>query len=362
MATALTSIACERTLNFVDLEETIVSDMTLNAFAETGVPLRVFLNRAYPVKKIPVVKHYDWVAAQWGTGYIEDNDHFDYEYWDYYKETALYDADIKAVVNGSETYSFTLAADSLGFICDYVPREGDHIVLKASQGGQEVSAETTVPAKPKIEIVEKQELSGNPYREMNGLVYNTDSIMRITCRISDAGGKQYYRLRVRGERDDHNGVSTVENPTVTWFSYYIMQDIFFSSDALFVDNRLNINYGGWPALFSNVFDNTLINGEEYTFSIDSPKHPYQVSVGMTEREENEKLEPSWFYYGPKVMVELQAISPELYRYYKSVELYRITASDAYAEPVYIYGNVNNGWGIFGSFSYDRHMVEYDDSK
>ena len=61
----------------------------------------------------------------------------------------------------------------------------------------------------------------------------------------------------------------------------------------------------------------------------------------------------------RVMVELQALSPELYRYLKSVELFRITENDAFSEPVQIYSNVQNGWGIFGALSYDRHFVEYE---
>ncbi len=60
----------------------------------------------------------------------------------------------------------------------------------------------------------------------------------------------------------------------------------------------------------------------------------------------------------RVMVELQALSPELYRYLKSVELFCITESDAFSEPVQIYSNVQNGWGILGALSYDRHFVEY----
>ena len=61
----------------------------------------------------------------------------------------------------------------------------------------------------------------------------------------------------------------------------------------------------------------------------------------------------------RVMVELQAISPEYYRYLKSVELYRVTENDAFSEPVQIYSNVQDGWGIFGSLSSERVYIPYD---
>ena len=146
-----------------------------------------------------------------------------------------------------------------------------------------------------------------------------------------------------------------------------MQDIFFSESALFVDARLSKNFGGWPAYFSNVFDNSLMKGNDYTLTLDSPKPPtlstsYSLGVkvnadgsytAVTELQENSEI------IAPRVMVELQAISPELYRYLKSVELYRVTENDAFSEPVQIYSNVKNGWGIFGSLSSQCIFIPYD---
>ena len=355
---ALLGTACERTIDFVEIDEATVNDMTLNAIAVTGTPLKVFLSHAYPVNKTPTVKHIDELTGYGRFKHGNGNTvYFDYLFWDYYKETAIYDAELKAVVNGSDTYMFTLASDSLGFDCAYVPREGDHIVLTAKRGGEEIKAETTVPTKPQIEILDTEELGTNPYREHDGMVYDTDSLMRITCHINDKGGEQYYRLRVRNERGSTTAVQVNDNPP-TIFTYFSMQDVFYSTDALFVDNRLNSNFGGWLAHFSNVFDNTLLTSD-YTFTVDSPKFVKSQSKGLLEIYEYLKLKPGQIYYSPKVMVELQAITKDLYRYYKSMEIYRISSSDEFAEPVKIHSNVKNGWGIFGALSYDRHLLEYE---
>ena len=182
--------------------------------------------------------------------------------------------------------------------------------------------------------------------------------MRITCRINGQQGQHYYRLRVRSERDVHGisgHIGEDGNPVFEEKNYYAyqMQDVYFSNDEIFVDKRLSKGYGGWKPYFSNVFDDSLISTGGHTFTLDSPKMPRIIFGSMTSSSKSQNTP-----LPPQVMIELQAISPELYHYLKSAELYRLTYNDAYAEPVQIYGNVEGGWGIFGALSYDRHFVEY----
>lgn len=333
--------ACERTLDFKGPDTETDTDMIINAFAVEGTFFKVYLNRAYLIDKVPSIQYYDYQHAL----FFKDDFTTDYQTYDYYKRTAILDADIEINVNGQKTYYMSASKDSLGYVSNYVPQAGDYIIVKARKGKNEVYSETIMPAKPKIEIINHEVLAENPYQNMNGLVTSSDTIMRLTCRISDTGGQNYYRLRIRNERTAYLGVEDEV--------YYIMQDVFFSDDDLFMDDRLNESFGGWPAYFSNVFDNSILNGKEYTFTLNSPK-----ATLNKEFIEVSKTSYTGIEIPPRVMVELQAISPELYYYLKSVQLYRVTASDTYAEPVQIYGNVEGGWGIFGALSYDRHFVEY----
>lgn len=344
--------ACEKEVEFDSPDAEMTTNLALNAIAVEGEPLRVYLNHTYPVGKEPKMN----IGYQYA--FTGDDAEMDYQSEQYYKRTAILNADVQAVVNGNQTFSMTLANDSMGYLCDYRPKANDHIEVKA--GG--VYVETTIPSKPQIEVLRHEVLGNNPYKQMGMLSYDTDTIMRITCRINDAGSGQYFRLRVRGERkiivstnewsdgvivDHHND-----------FEFLLMQDIYFSDDELFVDNRLSTGFGGWPENFSNVFGNTLISGTGRTFTIDSPKPSANIGLYDPWTENMKKLldEPD---VPARVMVELQAISPELYRYLKSVELYRVTESDAFSEPVQIYSNVQNGWGIFGSLSSDRVFIPYD---
>lgn len=348
--------SCEKEIEFQAPDVEAASNVTLNAIAAVGEPLRVYLNKAYTVGQTPQIN----IGYQYA---FSKNDALgDYQTKTYYKRTAIFDAEVQAVVNGQQTYNLTLAEDSLGYLCDYCPQAGDHIEVLAG----EVHVETTVPPSPQIEILNHEVLAENPYKYVDGGTrYETDTIMRITCRIPATSTGQYYRLRVRGERK----ITTMYKWSLpfsidsTKYAYYSVQDIYFSEDELFADNRLTEGFGGWSAYFSDVFDNTMLRGRDHTFTIDSPKPPassvaYDLQSGFISIAMIEQLdEPN---IPPRVMVELQAISSEFYHYLKSVELYRVTNSDIFSEPVQIYSNVQNGWGIFGALSYDRHFVEYEE--
>ena len=370
LSLALLGTSCERDLDFDNPSEEEAGNMVINAVAVADTSFTVYLNRAYSIGKTPRLVSPDYDHAV----FFQDDETTDYVSNIYYKNTVIRAAKVVAVVNGEQTYNLILDETNLGYTCSYIPKPGDHIVVTASvynvesfdsTGGsvvptQEVRAETTVPAKPKIEVLEHEVLAQNPYQDMNGLFGGTDTIMRLTCRISDLGGERYYRLRVRSERDaDYSMVTSYDIETgsliSTTYKYYYMQDVYFSEDDLFRDMRLTTSIGGWATNFTTIFDNSLMKNGSYTFTIDSPKACNTSGYLRAIKKELSSEGPD---VPPRVMVELQAISPELYKYMKSVELNRVNSDDSYAEPVQIYSNVKDGWGIFGALSYDRHFVEY----
>ena len=253
--------ACEKEVEFQAPDVEAASNVTINAIAIEGEPLRVFLNKAYSVGQAPLLNiGYEYALSK--------NDALvDYQIDDYYKKTAIRDAEVQVLVNGQQNYTLALDSASASYLCDYRPKIGDHIEVKA----EGLHVETIVPPSPKIEILSHEVLAENPYKVVNGMSFETDTIMRLTCRIPSTNTGQYYRLRVRGER------KMVIDGNWFWgdqhelrYAYYLLQDIYFSEEELFVDNRLTSNFGGWPAYFSDVFDKTHLNGD-HTFTIDSPK-------------------------------------------------------------------------------------------
>lgn len=352
IAAALLGSACERTLDFEGPKEETTNDLIINALAVEGGDLKVFLNRAYLVNKTPT-QYVDYDHAV----FMQDDITTDYVSNYYAHRSSIINADVTAVVNGQNTYDLQIGSQAYYYTsADYVPQAGDHIVVTASMSTKKVSTETVVPDKPQIEIISHEVIPENPYQEMNGLTNLTDTIVRLTCRIKNTGGEHYYRLRVRNEGYYYEETNSDYWNGEKWerlvYSTYLLQDIYFSDDELFFDNRITKNFGGWPAYFSNVFDNSLMKGSDYTFTIDSPK------AFMTYRYLTDVARGKLPFIPDRVMVELQAISPEFYRYLKSVQLYRITEADAYSEPLPIYSNVEGGWGILGALSYDRHYVVF----
>lgn len=358
----LAFFACEKELNFKGVDQETDNDIIINALAVEGKPLKVMVSRAYQVGKTPNlnIKDYDHSV------FFIDDISTDYQTMEYYFQTAIQNAEVQAVVNGSQTYQLKLDKESLEYVCDYVPQVNDHIEVKALYMNRdwdntvlsvcEANAETTVPVQPKIEVVNHEVLGENPYKIMNSLTYDSDTIMRITCRITDTAENQYYRLCVRGVITDEpdiivNGGEIWENDDHR--KHYIMQDIFFSEDELFLDSRLNTNFGGWPAFFSKVFDDMLLKRGDYTFVVDSPKPVVQET-----QYEMHELHPNGEWVPAQVIIELQAISPELYRYLKSVELFRVSSIDAFSEPIQIYSNVKDGWGVVGSLTTHRVFIPY----
>jgi len=153
----------------------------------------------------------------------------------------------------------------------------------------------------------------------------TDTIMSITARLRDpAGEKNYYRLNVRslGALSD---------------SIYYVNDLFTSYDIVFEDKNLSVSYNGWAAYFSNVFDDSIFDGTTYDFTIET-----------RQRTSN--------YFRPYVVVNLQQISEDYYKYLKTLELYNCSANDIYAEPIRIHSNIKNGTGIFGSLTGTRYTL------
>ena len=375
IAMALITSACERTLDFVNTQEEQDNDMTLDAIVVEGEPLAVYLSQALPVGKSTGSSYYDYNKRS----FVRGGFLMDYQSNENYQKNKLSTAKVFATLNGQEQHELMWSYEMNCFVSDFVLKPQDRIEVLASTGTpnydpnetglvglgygpyKEVRAETILPTKPKIEILNYELIDENPNKYQGTLIFDTDTIMRLTCRISDTGGEKYYRLRVRSER-----CIVTKKPASLYFEdgewkqkashYYIMQDIFFSSDDLFTDSRLTSNFGGWPAFFSNVFDNSLMQGRDYTFTVDSPLVPDHATGGINTSEQKDGLPEQ--YTPPRVMVELQAISREMYLYLKSLQLYQVSSNDIYAEPMQIYSNVQNGWGIFCALSYDRHFVEY----
>ncbi len=317
--------SCEKNIDF-NHGDTLVEGVVINALAVGDTVFAASISKAYPFYRMKALEgDLFWIYEGMQTE----------QYDEFFKDSALIkDADVQLVVNDTQRYKMNYDSAAYTYKSTYVPKGGDNVVINVEVPGLPVAkSKIQIPDLQSIEVVACEKVYSPDYEmaaENDMYDYmGKDTVARITLKIADPGHLQnYYRLKVRGY-----ALSSYSDGTIS----YMHNDIYTSADIIFKDEQLSEGYRGWPAYFSNIFTDQLFNGKEYEFTVESRLR---------------KGEPGTDY----VVVELQSITRELYYYLKSTMLYRITDQDAYTEPIQIYSNIEDGWGIFGGVNSHRYII------
>ena len=387
--TAALLVSCEKTFSLNEIDNTSKS-LVANAVVCKDSTLAVSISSSYGIQDAPVKVirtflqsygsiDYGYLEPEWA--YSRDVIRFDFDSLgkasEEYKLYAYPEAKVRISVNDKDDYNLVYNADRCMYESDYRPQEGDRIHLYAEgyvdsirSEIEEITADITIPAHPKVEVLgvryeyKKQpgEWNGTDWQYLSG---DIDTVAYVTLKLHDIpGAKSYYRLIVstlswyhlyRGDHwdwappndssnpfpsDDPNdgwleGGGFIEIPPWGPFVWH-KNDIYRSEDVLFRDDRLVRGFSGWRARFSNVFDDRLFADGEYIVEVETP-----IMRGSDR----------------KLRVELQSLSGDYYQFWRSWMVYRITADDDFAESIYIHSNVNNGFGIIGAVNSDVHLMD-----
>ena len=197
------------------------------------------------------------------------------------------------------------------FVSDYIPLEGETIHLKVRDKG---GIYKTAIASVKV-----------PYRadfdaEFIDGVLSREIPLTYRCTLKDRPGKNYYRITA--------AVRTTI-PSATDSARSIRSSIYRSGTLEFLDDSF-LPYG---EKFSSMFSDDLFDGETVTFDV--ALNRYAVLSGTEESE---------------VLLNLQTLSEETYRYLQSWNPDFTTTMDIYAEPNYVYTNVDGGTGLVGAMA------------
>ena len=326
MLSVLLLSSCEKILEYPTDDQ---NRLTVCAVAVTGQSLEVHVSTSLSVDQVPNFYDRGYEA------FIRDSRAFYDEY------SLVKDATVELSVNGVHTCNLTYHPDSLTYRCDYVPRAGETLTLTiTAEGYPQAQCTTTVPKTAvdikdiDYEVYYDKAASFAEREEANwGLdwdQYGADSIMTISFSFKEPmGEKNYYRLNVRSAGMYISLLSKKPG--------YTACDVYTSSDPIFYDIDLKKGYGSWPAFFSNVFDDHLIDGKDYRVTVNSRK----------------RLDLETF-----TIIQLQSISSDLYYFLKAYQAYRVSGSDIYEAPVWIYSNVTNGWGYFGAINNEHTHTIY----
>ena len=343
--------ACETILP-LDMPEGEEWGITLNAVASPDTTFYAYVTHCYPNTEAPDYAYKNTTDfVHWEPDPVSDYYQsmlYSYYYYEYdednappfnnkkgynlIKESAIPDAKVELTVNDETNYPMVYDTLMLCYQSDYMPVIGDRLEVRIKHASSEQTiARTEVPRPQKLEILEaipeffERKKYDGPFGATN------QGYLKLRLRLHDpAGERNYYRLAVRSIH------------SVTEINEIAIWDLYSSSDPIFRDERLTSEWDGhWPAYFSDVFDDSQINGEVYEFEVQTYILKYV----------------SYPDYWPSYEISLQSITEDYYRYLKSMQLYRISREDTYSEGVYIHSNNEGGWGLLGGISGEVHRVE-----
>jgi hypothetical protein len=209
--------------------------------------------------------------------------------------------------------------------------QGSTYQLKASAPGfTSVEAETRTPNTTSIQSISRRM---NVRKDASG---NSLDELKITFTDEASAGNHYF-FRIRNYKYGGGGVG---NP-VTYGGIECIR----SSDRD-IEGRDNDD----PTEFES-----CINGEFFMRDINFNGKTKEVILFI----DHAALEPVFVpalnrQYKP--IVELHSITADQYKYRKSLTAYRDAEDNPFAEPVLVYGNIKNGYGIFVTYDLARDTI------
>lgn len=195
--------------------------------------------------------------------------------------------------------------------------------------------------------------NGNVATATNHIPTPIEILSLDTSRVTFFGEK-YFELEVEFKdngQEDNFYMFTLDNfksevyeyidefgNTISDTSYY--SDSYFESDDIIIENWLYLEGKEYI-----MFTDNLISGNTYKltvrFYLDSYGFDYDF-VGNLDQM--------------MIIAHLFSVSEAYYQYFKTYSMHRNAIENAFAEPVQVYSNVENGLGVFAGFSLDSDSI------
>jgi hypothetical protein len=209
-------------------------------------------------------------------------------------------------------YQFTskLTERNTYSIAIYSPKYGD------------IAAKSYIPAKTKIDKIEYSTKITGEY----GYEYVDNIKFKVTF-TNEKNIENFYLIKIFYYTENYEyDPDTGEIISTTYSKYYLP----LTSEDPSIYSTYSIS--------GLVFSDELFDGQQHTVS----------------------CEPDFFNYNsvsPYYSIELITLSKDLFNYYRSYAQYEETNDNPFAEPVKVYNNIENGFGIFGGYSVAIDSVE-----
>lgn len=214
-------------------------------------------------------------------------------------------------VNGNTLGDFTHQGEGIYKLNNYLPVAGQTYHLNVTHAGFDpVDAQTQTPSV--ITINSTDTLRKND--EMNYSIKFSDN----------ASTTNYYAIAIE---------------KIIIGDFYQYSDYYFETSEIFTQNgSADVDGTKYGSIF--LFSDATFNGGQCIFDA-STYNPAQSTDSTI------------------VVVSLMSLSEDYFKYKLSLEKYQETAGDPFAQPVQVYSNVENGFGIFGGYSVYRDSLFFE---
>jgi len=150
--------------------------------------------------------------------------------------------------------------------------------------------------------------------------------LQITLDFEDPESAQNYYLI---ETYSVNEYLVIKNSDTTEYELDTIKQFMILTDEVFQN-------GGSPFRLQGLFNDLLFNGQNKALELEIPYDNFSgIEVGY-----------EWSYKTLSVRVYLHNISKSYYYYRTSLELYQSASGNPFAQPVQVYSNIENGFGVF----------------
>lgn len=322
------------------------SKLTVNAFISTDSAITVYVYQSLPLNGYTASK-------------TKNNAKVSLRFDDQLHELELVTNDQYYFQGDYDTLNFYTQPNLRG-----IPGKTYHLEVSCP-GFETVTAETTIPIPVELISIDTMSMIKT---EGNNIIFNQYYTLRY---IDPANESNYYRL-VKTETEGKWFDTYYNQDTIKYFSVYTQKgnSYFNSNDPIFGDETDDANsylFGGVWNSFA-VFNDELNNGKDYQLEVYESMGFWGNEDEVAEQIKNESFVNTHIGNFKKTTIFLQSISPELFLYLKSIDLQSYNDGGPFMEPVPVYNNINNGYGIFGSYSstsldvswgeYPKEGIEY----
>ena len=216
---------------------------------------------------------------------------------------------------------------------------GDRVRIVASFPDVELSAESTVPSPPSVQI-DTTSVADDYYRYIGQDAVENRRNYSITMTLADdPGTPTYYRFyspnvhsEVRRVKDD----SLVEKKDWLWFQFDENDPVYKNITAQFpFEMMLEFPFLAGTVNATHVFSDELFSDRSYNFYFDLSQKDYELTIWHKR------------YADISIRFRLASLSREEYLYLIAANAATASFADPMAEPVVLPYNVKGGLGFFG---------------